>query len=148
MMLVRAVGNTEFRGSLVSTGIDQAQQLRLTESQRLIVGILLDHAGHVVTRERVLDAFSRGRSDPPQPKTIDVHVHKIRRKLKQIGSSLVIETVWDEGWIIQGATPVTVVRCSRAELDALRECVRAAQTLKPTAARTAQRVLDLSAIAL
>ena len=148
MMLVRAVGNTEFRGSLVSTGIDKAQQVRLTECQRLIMGILLDNAGHVVTREKMEEAFSRGRSDPPQPKTIDVHMVYLRRKLKKIGSSLVVETMWGEGWIIQGASTVTVMQCSRDELEALRECVRAAQPLKPTAARTAQRVLDLSGIAL
>lgn len=148
MMLVRAVGNTEFRGSLMSTGIDSSQQARLTGCQRVIMGLLLDKAGHVVTRETMENEFNRGRADPPQPKTIDVHIHRLRRKLKQIGSSLVIETVWDEGWIIQGATTVTVMQCSRAELEALRECVLAAQTLKPSAARTAQRVLDLSGIAL
>lgn len=70
------------------------QPVRLTPGEYALLRALAERPGAAVTRralvERVLDPDS-----PADPRTLDVHVSRLRRKL---GEAVTIETVWGIGY--------------------------------------------------
>lgn len=72
---------------------------RLTESETVIVGVLLQR--EVARKDVLMTALYSGLvGEMPDPKIVDVYVHKARRKLKPFG--ITIETHWGVGY---GLTP-------------------------------------------
>lgn len=70
----------------------------LTESQRRLVGALLARRGWILSRSALLVAmcFDRREADWPEPKTVDVQICKLRRKL----DGITIRTVQGCGYVI------------------------------------------------
>ncbi len=67
------------------------QQVRMME--------LMFHAnGRTVTRNHLLNALWRGADDGPEAKSIDVAVHRLRRKLGGLDATTAIETKWGFGY--------------------------------------------------
>jgi DNA-binding response OmpR family regulator len=72
--------------------------VRLVKAEFSLLCVLVEHAGRVHTREQLLEATSK--SLESNERTIDVHVGRIKRKLKQAapGSEAAIETVHGIGY--------------------------------------------------
>jgi DNA-binding response OmpR family regulator len=71
----------------------------LTAAEHKILEILISHAGSVVSREELV-RVALGRSFSPESRTLDVHVHRIRRKLQsQHPGQDCIKTVRGAGYI-------------------------------------------------
>ena len=71
----------------------------LTPTQEVIVRVLLDRLGDVVGRSQLLAAtWPSGGTDPH---AIDVHIHKLRRRVRDLG--LVIHTLRGRGFMLETA---------------------------------------------
>lgn len=75
----------------------------LTALEFAIVEALLQRPGHVLTRDRLIDA-AYGPSMHVAERTIDSHVRNIRAKLKLAGGGAVIETVHSVGFKLAEVT--------------------------------------------
>lgn len=72
----------------------------LTRSEYCLFELLMLRQGKVVTKPMIFNALY-GHEDPPEPKIIDVFVHKLRMKLNPKGPhDKTIRTVWGRGYII------------------------------------------------
>jgi two-component system, OmpR family, response regulator len=61
----------------------------LTHREWQLLGLLIAHAGHVVSREAVVTAWQSNDGEPLQSNALEVYVHRLRRKLT------------DSGWLIR-----------------------------------------------
>jgi len=61
----------------------------LTHREWQLLGLLIAHAGHVVSREAVVAAWQSNDGEPLQSNALEVYVHRLRRKLT------------DSGWLIR-----------------------------------------------
>ena len=59
---------------------EQQQPTQLTEGEFQLLNCLINHAGHVMTREQILDQI-RDREWVPSDRTVDVLIGRLRRKL-------------------------------------------------------------------
>lgn len=74
--------------------------LRFSPSEYLIFRLLIKHAGSPVAREQLLGVLSLG--DAVSDRTVDSHISRIRRKLKDgAGQSYIIESVWANGYALK-----------------------------------------------
>lgn len=78
---------------------------RLAFKEFEILRLLLEHPGSVVSREEIAACIGQG-SERPAPRTIDVHVHRIRAKLAETGD--VISTVRGLGYRFNPSSAVVV----------------------------------------
>jgi len=61
--------------------IDEAQDtVKLTEGEYQLLKCLMDHAGHIMSRDQILDQI-RNREWVPTDRTVDVLIGRLRRKL-------------------------------------------------------------------
>ncbi|WP_296591372.1 response regulator transcription factor [Methylophaga sp.] len=88
--------------SLISCG-NKSETLAQAEMQILLV--LVRKYGEVV-RHSALEAAGWGFSDIVTPNALDVALHRIRRKLKNIGSQLKIVNIRGIGYALQDSEPV------------------------------------------
>lgn len=66
--------------------------------ENLLLGIYAAR-GMVAHRERMMTAlYGVGNDHEPQLKTLDVHLAKLRKKLREANAGIAIETVWGRGW--------------------------------------------------
>ncbi len=76
------------------------RQLDLSSREVAVLEHLLRHKGHVASKTELLqhcwDALYDG-----SPSVVEVHVHRLRRKIEAGGGPQVIETVRGEGYIIR-----------------------------------------------
>lgn len=72
---------------------------RLTRVETIVLGVLMTRArpGHAA----FWCALYADSEDPPDAKVLDVHVCKLRRKLKPLG--ILIRTEWGMGWHLPAA---------------------------------------------
>jgi DNA-binding response OmpR family regulator len=70
--------------------------LKLSPSEYQIFRVLLKHAGSPITRELLLSALDL--SDKAMDRTVDSHISRIRRKLKELAPQYSIESVWGSGY--------------------------------------------------
>jgi DNA-binding response OmpR family regulator len=71
----------------------------LTTAENKILEILMSRAGSVVSREELV-RVALGRTFTPESRTLDVHVHRIRRKLQSQHPGVdCIKTVRGAGYI-------------------------------------------------
>ena len=79
------------RGSCTVDG----EEVYLGPLEAQILSILLIRRGHCVTKEEMFDQLWPDVDTAPMPKTVDVHICKLRRKVPGV-----VETVWGRGFII------------------------------------------------
>lgn len=75
--------------------------VHFTASERRLLRAIAEAAPRVLTRDGAMDALMEPRAgdDAPEAKIIDVHICKIRRKLR--GQPVRIVTHWGLGWTIE-----------------------------------------------
>ena len=69
----------------------------LSRTQEVIMRVLIDHIGEAVGRDQLAALTWPGGG--PDPHGIDVHIHKLRPRLKEIG--LVIHTLRGRGFMLE-----------------------------------------------
>lgn len=75
----------------------------MSPSMRRLLAFLMNSI--CPTKEQCLSALYWDRpNDEPELKIVDVFVCKIRKKLKRIDETLIIETIWGVGWRMTPAT--------------------------------------------
>lgn len=73
--------------------------LMLTEHERRLLHLLMRHPNQVLTREQMLDTLYSDNSTIVMERTIDVHIGKLREKIREIdGEAEWIETVRGMGY--------------------------------------------------
>jgi DNA-binding response OmpR family regulator len=78
----------------------QGEVLTLTQKEFLILETLIERAGEVISREKLLNSMDERLET--SDRTLDSHVSHIRRKLKEIGASSVrISSVYGQGYRIE-----------------------------------------------
>lgn len=90
----------------------QSREVKLTRMEFALLWTLASQAGKVFRREELLDQVW-GPDRYVEPRTVDAHVTKLRRKLKaKHGTPSNIETVWGVGYRLRNASspfsPVSV----------------------------------------
>jgi len=77
------------KGLRVDTDIPRAwiagEPTELTQREWQLLGLLIAHAGHVVSREAVVAAWQSNDGEPLQSNALEVYVHRLRRKLTDSG---------------------------------------------------------------
>src|SRR3954454_22232377 len=92
------VGNVELNPS-TRTVLQDGNNVELTSVEFNLLQVLLQEAGQVVSRERLVDSVL-GRKFSPFDRSIDMHVSKVRKKLGDTdGGSDYIKTVRGVGYI-------------------------------------------------
>ena len=64
-----------------------------------LLQLLLQQRGKVVTKERIFQAWASEGGEPGSGNTIEVYIHRLRRKLE--GGGLVIRTVRGLGYLLE-----------------------------------------------
>lgn len=75
------VGDLCYAPDVGSFSVDGVE-INLTPTERSILSFLIGHAPKAVPRQALYDALYGLSSDPPQPKAVDLHIFKIRRKFE------------------------------------------------------------------
>jgi len=80
------------RGLRVDANIPRAwiagEPTELTQREWELLGLLIAHAGNVVSREAVVAAWQSNDGEPLQSNALEVYVHRLRRKLTDSGWSI------------------------------------------------------------
>lgn len=77
-----------------------AGRARLSPHQAVAIDMLTDRPGRRVDRERLMHALFAQRTDGgPDAKSLDVMMHRLRRRLAKVGVPEAIATVWGAGWV-------------------------------------------------
>lgn len=81
--------------------------VHVPEREMLVLALLMQHAGRVVSRRELLHDVWRT-SSPDVHKSIEVHINRLRRRLQGAGAE-VIRTVRGHGYVMDlpGDRPVT-----------------------------------------
>lgn len=79
------------------TLLSSGNQVRLTRTEFAILRLLMENAGQVVTKSRLLDDVSRDTPDCVES-SLKVHVSNLRKKLREAGAGDCIEAVWGIGF--------------------------------------------------
>ena len=90
--------------------VDQMQRLiridghpiGITEMEYRVLELLAYARNNVVSRQMLLKHLYRRADDQPQPKTIDVFISKLRKKLRNASGGVeFVETIPQRGWILR-----------------------------------------------
>ncbi|RJG23971.1 response regulator transcription factor [Paenibacillus thiaminolyticus] len=90
LSLHRSRNTLEWKGSRVD----------LTKNEALLLAVLMERAGHVVSRETLLEALWDD-VDFVDDNTLTVNVTRVRKKLEEIGIHKAIETMRGQGYRLQ-----------------------------------------------
>lgn len=72
--------------------------VELTRREFDLLWLLARHPGRVFTREQILSSAWGEAFPESEERTVDQHVRRIRRKLKEAGAKSKVETVWGVGY--------------------------------------------------
>ena len=107
--LLRRSGSVATRGTLAfrDLAMDQdahrvsrnGRALHLGPTEYRLLEFLMQHAGRVFSREQLLDAVW-GRDIHVEPRTVDVHVRRLRKAINGPGEADVIRTVRSAGYAL------------------------------------------------
>lgn len=107
--LLRRSGSIATRGTLVfrDLGMDQdahrvsrnGRALHLGPTEYRLLEFLMQHPGRVFSREQLLDAVW-GRDIHVEPRTVDVHIRRLRKAINGPGEDDVIRTVRSAGYAL------------------------------------------------
>lgn len=79
----------------------RGRRVDMSHTEIAILELLMSRRGDVISRETVYDALYGARENLPDPKTIDVFIHKVRQKIAAAGGdAAVILTVWGRGYTV------------------------------------------------
>jgi two-component system cell cycle response regulator CtrA len=82
--------------------------LRLSPTEFRVLQLLLLRKGALVTKSALMDALYND-PDEPEIKSIDVLMHRLRKRLAVGGAGALISTVWGAGYIVRDpATSVSI----------------------------------------
>lgn len=73
--------------------------LELSPREWILLDLLLSHARKVITKERIAQAWSTDVSESGGPSSLEVYIHRLRRKLE--GSGVGIRTVRGLGYLLE-----------------------------------------------
>ena len=93
-----AMGSLVFERDSRRASIDGAP-LELSPREWTLLDLLLTRRDRVVTKEEVAQAWSSERAEPGGNNSIEVYIHRVRRKLE--GSGLSIRTVRGLGYLLE-----------------------------------------------
>jgi DNA-binding winged helix-turn-helix (wHTH) protein len=99
-MICQYCGAEIGRRQMLSRTYAHARAGQITRMQRQILGLLLSHRDRPVSLDHMMHFLYSDRNDPPFDTSLRVVVHNLRHRLKAIGSSLEIATVYGEGYVI------------------------------------------------
>nr|WP_297456737.1 response regulator [uncultured Halomonas sp.] len=85
----------------------EGQRSTLSGADYQLLQVFLDHPEQVLSRDALFD-LSRGRPAPPLDRSIDVHVCRLRQRLRDDAHSSLIRTVRGAGYVL--ASQVEVVQ--------------------------------------
>ena len=75
------------------------EPLELSPREWMLLDLLLAHRDRVVTKDQIAQAWALDRSEPNAPSSIEVYIHRLRRKLEQSGVG--IRTVRGLGYLLE-----------------------------------------------
>jgi two-component system OmpR family response regulator len=78
------------------------QEIRLQHREFLLLACLVRHAGQVVTRTMLLETAWNYEFEP-RGNVIDMHVHRLRRKVDRGFATTLIHTVPGAGYMLRAA---------------------------------------------
>jgi len=76
------------------------QDLRLSPTEFRVLQLLMLRKGALVTKTSLMDALYND-PDEPEIKSIDVLMHRLRKRLAAGGAAALISTVWGAGYIVR-----------------------------------------------
>ena len=118
--MTRVIGNTHIdRWTVSVNGADRM----LTQQEDQLFRILLANQGVFVTREIVEAEMSRATRDGVSGKSVDILLHRVRRKLELLGSDIRIETRTRVGWRIANPMTQVVYSMSPLQAEAIEMCI-------------------------
>lgn len=79
--------------------------VRLTRSEHGVLRFLASNADRTFTRRQIIDAI-QGDDYPATDRTVDIHIHGLRKKLQAYGSR--IETMRGTGYRFRGEATLTI----------------------------------------
>jgi len=110
--LLRRAGGVPSRGTLAYGGLTLDQDahrvsrngraLHLGPTEYRLLEFLLRHPGRVFSREQILDAVW-GRDIHVEPRTVDVHIRRLRKAINGPGEPDLIRTVRSAGYALDAA---------------------------------------------
>jgi len=74
--------------------------VELSPQERLLLEGVMEEPGRVVTREALLERFERA-SEEVDPQRLDMVVHRLRKKVAQLGHRLPLRTLYRSGYVFQ-----------------------------------------------
>jgi len=107
--LLRRSGSIATRGTLIYQGLTMDQDahrvsragraLHLGPTEYRLLEFFMQHPGRVFSREQLLDAVW-GRDIHVEPRTVDVHIRRLRKSINGRGEADVIRTVRSAGYAL------------------------------------------------
>ncbi|HMC14639.1 MAG TPA: response regulator transcription factor [Albitalea sp.] len=79
------------------------EPIELSPREWMLLDLLLGQRDKVVTKEQIAQSWGADRSEASGPSSIEVYVHRVRRKLEHSGLS--IRTVRGLGYLLEAQTP-------------------------------------------
>ena len=74
--------------------------VELSAQERLLLEVVMESPGSVVSRETLLERFDRT-SEEIDPQRLDMLVHRLRKKVAQAGHRLPLRTLYRSGYVFQ-----------------------------------------------
>ncbi|BDU15171.1 response regulator transcription factor [Lysobacter auxotrophicus] len=74
--------------------------VELSVQERLLLEGVMEEPGRVVTREALLERFDRA-NEEVDPQRLDMVVHRLRKKVAQLGRRLPLRTLYRSGYVFQ-----------------------------------------------
>jgi two-component system response regulator TctD len=94
-----SVGNLAFDTLSGDSFVDDAP-ISLSARERQLLGLLLRRQGQVVSKQLAEDQLY-GLTDPVGSNAVEVHAHRLRKKLEQAGATARIETIRGVGYLLR-----------------------------------------------
>lgn len=86
---------------------DGKNGIRLTTRECQLFSLLVKHQGKSVSRDMIMTHLYGHASDTePELKVIDVFICKLRKKMRDIAATELIETVWGRGYRLPAIAPL------------------------------------------
>ena len=77
------------------------RETHLGPQQARLLALMFHANGRTVTRSALVDALWHGADDGPEAKSIDVAVHRLRRRLVTLDAMTAITTKWGFGYQLE-----------------------------------------------
>ena len=96
--VTRMFGHFVFNFEIRTLQWEEEEPIPVTCRENKILLLLLENAGHVVTRRRILSSFW-GKENEYTSRSLDIFIHRLRRKLRK-DPGIAIHTIRGEGFML------------------------------------------------